>query len=147
MKPTETVKLTRTVKALCPHQAIDAYTPDVWHDVIGHLQFADCMKAVAALNGRQPFIAPSDIIREIAAQRGQGLPHSQACRAGDCKLCLFGAGESGWCMHTCHPRAVKVLTGPGSPALQLPETPDAPALPAGPRRFDPATISIGREID
>lgn len=138
MRRTETVKLTRTVKALCPHQAIDEYTPDVWHDVIGHLELADCMSAVAAVNGRQPFIAPSDIIREIAAQRGSDQPHSQACRGGDCRLCLFGAGEGSWCMHTCHPRAVAALTAPQSDTL---------ALPAGPHRFAPGALIIGREVD
>jgi hypothetical protein len=147
LKPTEAVKLTRTVKALCPHQAIDAYTPDAWHVVLGHLDLADCMEAVAAINGRQPFIAPSDIIAEIASQRGRELPHSQACRAGDCKLCLYGAGESSWCMHTCHPRAVKVLTGPNPPAPQLPKAAGAPELPAGPKRYEPGALRIGRDVD
>lgn len=149
MKPTDAVKLTRTVKALCPHQAIDTYTPDAWHVVLGHLDLADCLEAVAAINGRQPFIAPSDIIAEIAAQRGRELPHSQACRAGDCKLCLFGAGEGSWCMHTCHPRAVAALTKPGAvkPALPAAPKPDRPELPAGPKRFEPGQLRIGRDVD
>lgn len=147
MRHTETVRLTRTVKALCPHQAIDEYTPDAWHVILGHLNLADCMEAVAAVNGRQPFIAPADIIREIAAHRGRNHPHSQACRAGDCKLCLFGSGDGSWCMCVCHPRAVKALTGPNPPAVPLPKAPEPAALPAGPRRFDPKTLRIGRDID
>lgn len=138
MRRTETVALTRAVKALCPHQAIDEYTPDVWHDVIGHLEFAECMAAVAEVNARQPFIAPSDIITEIAARRGREMAHSQACRASACRECLFG-GDEGWCMCTCHPRAVKALAGPRPKPV--------PGLAVGPRRFDPAQLTIGRTLD
>lgn len=150
MKQADTVKLTRTVRALCPHQAMDSYTPDAWHVVLGHLDLADCMAAVAEINGRQPFIAPSDIVREIAAQRGRDEPHSQACRGGDCKLCLFGAGESSWCMHTCHPRAIASLTKPGPDRAALtgaPQPRTAPEITSGPKRFEPNSLDIGRRVD
>lgn len=57
--------LTRYVKACCPQQAIDEYTPDAWHDLLGNLGLADCRAAVAAVAKRQPFVAPAEIIAEV----------------------------------------------------------------------------------
>ena len=48
MTPHETLLLTRYVKACCPQQAIDEYTPDAWHDLLGDLSLADCRAAVVA---------------------------------------------------------------------------------------------------
>ena len=58
MTHAETVLLTRYVKACCPQQAIDEYTPDAWHDLLGDLALADCRAAAAAVAKRQPFVAP-----------------------------------------------------------------------------------------
>lgn len=66
----ETVLLARYVRACCPQQAIDEYTPDAWHDLLGDLELADCRAAVAAVAKRQPFVAPAEIITEVKrAQR------------------------------------------------------------------------------
>lgn len=132
MTPTETVMLCRLVKALCPQQAIDSYTPDAWHEVIGHLDLDECKRAVISAARRKPFIAPAEIISEIAAVRSADKPHSNACRDGnhgDCRV--------SWCSCTCHPAAVAAGTSP---------KPELPALPAGPKRFEPAALSIGREV-
>lgn len=64
MEPEETAGIVRYVKALCPQQAIDDFTYDAWHDVIGHLTFEAARNAVIAVIHSQPFVAPSDIIRE-----------------------------------------------------------------------------------
>lgn len=56
--------LTRYVKALCPQQAIDSYTPIAWHDVIGELSLTEARTAAAAVASRQPFVAPSEILAE-----------------------------------------------------------------------------------
>jgi hypothetical protein len=72
MTPQETLTLTRYVKAACPQQAMDRYTPDAWHDLLGDLLFADCREAARNVGKRQPFIAPSEIraeVREIRAER------------------------------------------------------------------------------
>ena len=72
MTPTETVLLTRYVKACCPASQIDEYTPDAWHDLLGDLLLADCREAVAAVAKRQPFVAPAEIrteVRRIRADR------------------------------------------------------------------------------
>jgi hypothetical protein len=74
----QTVALCRYVKACCPQQAIDEYTPDAWHDLIGDLRFEDCREAVRAIAGRQPFVAPAEIkteVKQIRAQRLDGFQY------------------------------------------------------------------------
>lgn len=131
----ECVKLAGYVGDLCPQQRIGKATGLVWHDVLGHLDYAECRQAAALVAGRQPFVSPSEIIAEIAAARSSEQPHSEACRGSDCRSCRYG-----WCMCVCHPRAVRTLAGPKP-------KPDKPALPAGPRRYDPAQLTIGRTLD
>lgn len=65
MKPTEVVVLTRLVKAACPQQVIDEFTPDAWFDLLGDLSLADCKAAVATVGKSQPFIAPCEIRAEV----------------------------------------------------------------------------------
>lgn len=82
MNPAEAVVLTRYVKALCPQQKIDKYTPDAWHDLLGHLPLDEARTAAATVAARQPFVSPSEIIGEIRARhdglardfQGPGLP-------------------------------------------------------------------------
>jgi hypothetical protein len=69
MTPRETVILTRYVKALCPQQAIDEYTPNAWHDLLGDLSAVECRAAAIAVARRQPFVAPSEIIAECGRAR------------------------------------------------------------------------------
>jgi hypothetical protein len=129
----ECVKLAGYVGDLCPQQRIGKATGLVWHDVLGHLDYAECRSAAAMVAARQPFVSPSEIIAEIADARSSEQPHSEACRGSDCRNCRYG-----WCMCVCHPRAVRTLAGP---------RPTKPALPAGPRRFDPAALTIGRVVE
>lgn len=65
MTPDETVVLARYVRALCPQQKFDAYTPDAWHDVLADFALADARAAAAAVARRQPFVSPAEIIDEI----------------------------------------------------------------------------------
>lgn len=73
MTHAETVMLTRYVKACCPQQAIDEYTPDAWHDLLGDLEFADCRTAAAEVARRQPFVAPAEIRAEVRRLRDDRL--------------------------------------------------------------------------
>lgn len=73
MTPSETVLLARYVKACCPQQAIDEYTPDAWHDLLGDLTLTDCRAAVAAVAKRQPFVAPAEIRGEVKRIREDRL--------------------------------------------------------------------------
>jgi hypothetical protein len=67
--------LTRYVKACCPQQAIDEYTPDAWHDLLGDLSFDDCRRAVAAAGKLKPFVAPAEIRAEVRRIRNERLDH------------------------------------------------------------------------
>lgn len=72
MTPKETLLLVRYVKACCPQQAMDEYTPDAWHELLGDLGFEDCKTAATAVARRQPFVAPSEIraeVRQIHSER------------------------------------------------------------------------------
>lgn len=82
MTPDETVVLARYVRALCPQQKFDEYTPDAWHDVLGDYRLDAARAAAAAVAKQQPFVSPAEIIEEIRKQRdaradsfqGPGLP-------------------------------------------------------------------------
>ncbi len=76
MTPHETLLLTRYVKACCPQQHIDEYTPDAWHDLLADLDSADCRDAVAAIVKRQPFIAVADIRAEVKRIRRDRIEHN-----------------------------------------------------------------------
>lgn len=82
MTPDETVILARYVRALCPQQKFDEYTPDAWHDVIGDLPLDAARAAAAAVARRQPFVSPAEIRAAYTTHReqtaadiqGPGLP-------------------------------------------------------------------------
>ncbi len=69
----ETAVLTRYVETLCPYKAMDEYTADAWHDIVGHLELADCRAAVVAIKQRARFVDPCDIIAEVKRQRRDRL--------------------------------------------------------------------------
>ena len=73
MNRQEAVALTRYVKACCPQQAIDEYTPNAWHDLLGDLDLAVCRQAAARVARRQPFVAPAEIRAEVRSERQQRL--------------------------------------------------------------------------
>lgn len=137
MTPREIGMLLAYVAGACPSQKMNDLTPDAWHDILGHLEYPECRAAVRAVGARQPFISPSEIIAEVAAQRSPEQPHSNACRGHDHRNCAMT-----WCMCACHPRAVQKLAGPP------PYDPDAHrALPAAdPRRYEPGQLSVGRTV-
>lgn len=80
--PDETVVLARYVRALCPGQKFDEYTPDAWHDVLADFALADARAAAAVVARKQPFVSPAEIIDEIRKIRDaradgfQGAGHS-----------------------------------------------------------------------
>jgi len=73
MTHAETVALARYVKACCPQQAIDEYTPDAWHDLLGDLTLADARAAAGEVARRQPFVAPAEIRAEVRRIRAERL--------------------------------------------------------------------------
>lgn len=73
MNREQTVALCRYAKACCPQQAIDEYTPDAWHDLLGDLDLNDCRQAVRIVAARQPFVSPSEIRAEVQRIRSNRL--------------------------------------------------------------------------
>ena len=73
MTRTETVALLRIVRAVCPAQKFDEYTPDAWHELLDDLRLEDCRLAVKALGQRQVFIAPAEIRAEVRRIRRERL--------------------------------------------------------------------------
>jgi hypothetical protein len=69
----EALVLTRYVKACCPQQAMDRYTPDAWFGLLEDLDFSDCDLAVKAIARRQPFVAPAEIRAEVRKIRDDRL--------------------------------------------------------------------------
>jgi hypothetical protein len=59
--------ITRGIKALCPAQRWDEYTPDVWLQVLRKVRYAEAAAAVERLGARQPWIGPSDISKAVDA--------------------------------------------------------------------------------
>lgn len=135
----ETAALCRIVRALCPAQAWDEYTPDAWHEVLGGLDFDECRIAVAAAAARRPFIAPADIITEVAEQRSHDAPHSGACRSRDHDACAWT-----WCGCPCHPTTVRAIARQARPALPSTAVPAIEGRPAGPGRALPETANLYR---
>ena len=79
MTPNETIALCRYVKAICPSQALDQYTPDAWHLILGHLEYDDAKLAVtqiASLDlepGKARYIEPGHILATVKRIRAKRL--------------------------------------------------------------------------
>ncbi|WP_301126827.1 hypothetical protein [Streptomyces cacaoi] len=73
MTPDETVVLARYVRALCPQQAMDEYTPNAWHDILHNISQNDARAAAARVAQRQPFVAPAEILTEVRALHEERL--------------------------------------------------------------------------
>ena len=77
MNRAEVVALCRIVRAYCPAQAMDEYTPDAWFDVLCGLRSVDAVDAVKHLARSQSFIDPSQIrarvryVRHDREERGR----------------------------------------------------------------------------
>ena len=78
MSPEETIALCRLVKAVCPSQALDQYTPDAWALILRHIDYNDAKQAVINIAsqplepGKSRYIEPGHIIggvRRIRSQR------------------------------------------------------------------------------
>lgn len=73
MNHAEAVILCRYVRAVCPQQAIDEFTPDAWSDLLAGVRFVDAKDAVRAVTSRQPFVAPAEIITEVRKIRNDRI--------------------------------------------------------------------------
>lgn len=72
MNRDEALALCRYVKACCPQQAIDEYTPDAWADRLADYPYADAKQAARTLTAKQPFVTIAEllaVIRQIRDKR------------------------------------------------------------------------------
>ena len=79
MSPEETIALCRLVKAVCPSQALDQYTPDAWSLILRHIDYNDAKQAVIDIAsrplepGKSRYIEPGHIIAQVKRIRAQRL--------------------------------------------------------------------------
>lgn len=65
MNAQEATLLCRYVRACCPQQAIDEYTPAAWADLLGDIHLEDAKVAVRNVVAKQTFIAVAEIRAEV----------------------------------------------------------------------------------
>ncbi|GAA0423723.1 hypothetical protein [Streptomyces luteireticuli] len=76
MTPDETVALTRYVRAMCPGQRFDEYTPDAWHDVLRSYDLGDARQAVVALvDAGAVFVGVGEIAARVRQMRAARCRH------------------------------------------------------------------------
>ena len=79
MNRTEIVKLGRLVKACCPSQQFDEFTPDAWMLILASYDYEDAKAAVAAIAsaplepGKSRYIEPGHIIGGVNRIRAKRL--------------------------------------------------------------------------
>lgn len=76
MNPEDILKLGRAVAAICPAQKWDEHSPAAWLELLGDLRYEDARQAVFNLGRQQPFIAPSDIIKEVKRIREERIKNN-----------------------------------------------------------------------
>lgn len=69
MTEEDTVLLVGYVRALCPQQRFDEYSPDAWYDVLHDYTLDEAKTAAAAVASRQAFVAPGEIVTEVRKAR------------------------------------------------------------------------------
>ncbi len=79
MNPAEVLQLCRMVKAFCPSQTFDSFSPDAWALILGGHPFDDARAAVVAIAGaelepgKSRYIEPGHIVGGIKRIRGRRL--------------------------------------------------------------------------
>lgn len=72
----EMIDLVEFIAIVCPQQKINRASAVAWYEVIGDLDFEAARNAVIAVKHSQPFVDPSDIIRE-AHRRETSRPYER----------------------------------------------------------------------
>lgn len=73
MSPEEAVMLCRYVKACCPQQAIDQYTPVAWAEHLEDVPYADAKEAAKRITSRQPFVQIAELKAEVKRLRDKRI--------------------------------------------------------------------------
>jgi hypothetical protein len=69
----EAIALCRYVKACCPQQAIDEYTPDAWADHLADVPYADAKEACRQITARQPFVTIAEVLGIVKSIRSKRI--------------------------------------------------------------------------
>jgi hypothetical protein len=77
MNAQEAAILCRYVAACCPQQKIDEFTPTVWADLLIDVRLEDAKEAVRTVLGKQPFIAPAEIIGQVRRVRAKRIAEGE----------------------------------------------------------------------
>lgn len=73
MSPEEAVMLCRYVKACCPQQAIDQYTPIAWAEHLEDVPYPDAKEAAKRITARQPFVQIAELKAEVKRLRSKRI--------------------------------------------------------------------------
>lgn len=73
MNVAETTKLCRLIAGVAPAQRFEEETPALWAGILADVRLVDAIEAVKRLGGRQPFVAPADIVAEVRTIRARRL--------------------------------------------------------------------------
>lgn len=73
MNREEAIRLCRYVKACCPQQAIDEYTPDAWADHLEAVSYQDAKAAAKLITAKQPFVQVSELLAEVKKIRAKRI--------------------------------------------------------------------------
>ena len=126
MSPEETIALCRLVKAVCPSQALDQYTPDAWSLILRHIDYNDAKQAVIDIASRplEPsksrYIEPGHIIAQVKRIRAQ--------RLADHGPLIPPPGLDGTAQYLAWIRQASAVVASGG------SLPEHPALPPNPGR-------------
>lgn len=148
MKPTETIQLCRLVKACCPSQVFDEFTPLAWAEVLAGYSYDDAKHAVLQLvatplePGRSRYIEPGHIIGGIHRMRSQRLTDAAPTNP---PANLSAAAYTNWL------RQQRAQIAAGHPAAPEPVQPADPATvrqilaDATPRELHTAAVTDGAD--
>ncbi|WP_156367923.1 hypothetical protein [Aeromicrobium sp. Leaf291] len=103
------------VKAICPAQAIDEYTPDTWHDLLGDLDLGVALAAIKELGQTHRFIAPADIQAEVARRRRELLANTTTAAEPEWLAALEGDQHTVAYLQWRRERQDRILRGEPEP--------------------------------
>lgn len=72
----EMINLVEFIAIVCPQQKINRASAVAWYEIVGDLEFGAARNAVIAVKHSQPFVDPSDIVRE-ARRRVTSRPYER----------------------------------------------------------------------
>lgn len=78
MNPEDTIMICRYVAACCPQQAIDEFTPQVWHDHLEPFPYEQVKTATKALTANKPFVQISELVSEVKRIRHKNYAEGMA---------------------------------------------------------------------